>query len=45
MPLLNVGDTAPAFSVQNQDGEIDTLDQYRGKSVVLWWYPKADTPG
>lgn len=45
MPSLIVGDTAPAFSVQNQDGDTVTLDQYRGKSVVLWWYPKADTPG
>ncbi|MBU09755.1 MAG: hypothetical protein CME13_17525 [Gemmatimonadetes bacterium] len=45
MPLLNVGDTAPAFSVQNQDGEVVTLDQYRVTSVVMWWYPKADTPG
>ncbi|HIC68146.1 MAG: hypothetical protein CME15_04345 [Gemmatimonadetes bacterium] len=45
MPLLNVGDQAPGFSAQNQDGETVTLDQYRGKSVVLWWYPKAGTPG
>lgn len=45
MPMLNVGDTAPGFSVQNQDDQTVGLDQYRGKSVVLWWYPKADTPG
>jgi peroxiredoxin Q/BCP len=45
MSLLNVGDQAPGFSAQNQDGGTVTLDQYRGKSVVLWWYPKAGTPG
>lgn len=45
MPMLDAGSTAPGFSIQTQDGETVTLDQYRGKSVVLWWYPKADTPG
>ena len=43
--MLKVGDTAPDFSVQDQDGATVTLGQYRGKSVVLWWYPVADTPG
>ena len=45
MSMLNVGEQAPGFSVQTQDGETVNLDQYRGKSVVLWWYPKAGTPG
>ena len=45
MPLLNVGDIAPALSVPNQHGTRTTLNQYRGHYVVLWWYPKADTPG
>lgn len=45
MPLLNEGDQAPAFSLQNQDGAHTSLDQFRGHYVVLWWYPKADTPG
>ena len=45
MPLLNVGDMAPAFSVPNQHGAETTLNHYRGHYVVLWWYPKADTPG
>lgn len=43
--MLNVSDMAPAFSVRNQDGDTVTLDQFRGKTVVMWWYPKADTPG
>jgi len=43
--MLNVGDAAPAFSVKDQDGATVTLDQYRGTSVALWWYPVADTPG
>ena len=45
MALLNEGDAAPVFSLQNHDGVTTTLDQYRGHYVVLWWYPKADTPG
>ena len=45
MPLLKPGDTAPAFSVKDQAGNVRTLDEFRGKQLVLWWYPKADTPG
>ena len=45
MALLNVGDSAPAFSVPNQNGATTTLDQFAGQYLVLWWYPKADTPG
>ena len=45
MALLKVGDLAPAFSMRNQQGSVTTLDQYKGHHVVLWWYPKADTPG
>lgn len=45
MPLLKEGDQAPAFSLRNQDGVQTDLDQHRGHYVVLWWYPKADTPG
>ena len=43
--LLNENDVAPAFAIPNQDGTTTTLEQYLGKSVVLWWYPKANTPG
>ena len=45
MPLLTEGSPAPAFSVPNQDGTTTSLDQFAGKWLVLWWYPKADTPG
>ena len=45
MPLLTEGSPAPAFSVPNQDGTTVSLDHLAGKWVVLWWYPKADTPG
>jgi peroxiredoxin Q/BCP len=43
--MLNVAELAPDFSVQDQDGKPTSLKQFRGKHVVLWFYPKADTPG
>lgn len=45
MALLKVGETAPEFSLQNQDGHQVNLVDYRGKQVVLWFYPRASTPG
>ncbi|MGH2860519.1 MAG: thioredoxin-dependent thiol peroxidase [Solirubrobacteraceae bacterium] len=42
---LNVGDTAPDFTAPDQDGISVTLSGLRGKPVVLYFYPKADTPG
>ncbi len=45
MALIDVGAAAPAFSLPNQDGTSVDLAQYAGKNVLLWWYPKADTPG
>ena len=45
MALLKPGDLAPSFALKNQDGVLTTLDQYRGHRLILWWYPKADTPG
>lgn len=42
---MNVGDTAPDFEIPNQDGESVKLSSIRGKPVVLYFYPKADTPG
>jgi thioredoxin-dependent peroxiredoxin len=43
--MPDVGDTAPDFELQDQDGETVKLSGLRGKTVVLYFYPKADTPG
>jgi len=43
--MLKVGDKAPDFTLLNQDGESVSLTDYRGKKVLLWFYPKASTPG
>jgi peroxiredoxin len=45
MPILEVGSMAPDFSVAAHTGETIHLADLRGKNVVLWFYPKADTPG
>jgi peroxiredoxin Q/BCP len=45
LTVLNVGDTAPAFSLPGSDGKTHTLADYKGKFVVLAWYPKAFTTG
>ena len=45
MPLVKEGSTAPEFSALNQNRMPVTLADFRGKWLVLWWYPKADTPG
>jgi peroxiredoxin Q/BCP len=45
MAMLKVGDKAPAFSLLNQDGEKVSLSDYKGKNLLLYFYPKADTPG
>ena len=43
--MIITGDQAPNFSFTNQDGKIVSLGDFSGKYVLLWWYPKADTPG
>jgi peroxiredoxin Q/BCP len=45
MPLLSAGAQAPEFSATAHDGSAVSLRQYAGKHVLLWFYPKADTPG
>ncbi|MBI3548605.1 MAG: thioredoxin-dependent thiol peroxidase [Elusimicrobia bacterium] len=42
---LGVGDAAPEFDAQDDQGISHTLKQYRGKTVVLYFYPKDNTPG
>jgi len=43
--LLKVGDKAPNFTLQNQNGDLVSLSHFTGNKVVLWFYPKASTPG
>ena len=43
--MLQAGTNAPDFSVKDHNGNTVSLKDYRGKKVVLWFYPKADTPG
>jgi peroxiredoxin Q/BCP len=43
--FLNVGDQAPEFALQNQNGDLVRLSDYKGKTVVVYFYPKAMTPG
>ena len=43
--MLQVGDNAPNFKLLDQDGNLIALSDYNGKKVVLWFYPKASTPG
>jgi thioredoxin-dependent peroxiredoxin len=43
--MPKVGDTAPEFSLPDQDGTMHALSEYRGKWVLLYFYPKDDTPG
>ena len=40
-----IGQPAPAFNLPDQNGTVHSLEQYRGKKVVLYFYPKDDTPG
>jgi len=43
--MLNPGDLAPEFAAVDHYGKPVSLRELRGKHVVLWFYPKADTPG
>ncbi len=43
--LPKIGQQAPSFSLPDQDGKNHTLAQYKGKWVLLYFYPKDDTPG
>ena len=45
MTHLKPGDKAPAFSGTDQDGNTISLNDFKGKRVVLYFYPKDDTPG
>jgi len=43
--LLELGQIAPEFTLQNTNGDDVKLSHYRGKKIILWFYPKASTPG
>ena len=43
--MLKEGEAAPAFEVFDHGGNTVRLSDYAGRYVVLWFYPKADTPG
>jgi peroxiredoxin Q/BCP len=45
MTTLEAGDKAPDFSVEDQDGNTVKLSDFKGKKLVLFFYPKASTPG
>ena len=44
-PRLEVGDTAPAFSLADADGNTVKLSDYKGRKVIVYFYPAASTPG
>ncbi|MBS6734400.1 MAG: thioredoxin-dependent thiol peroxidase [Clostridiales bacterium] len=43
--MLEIGTKAPAFELPDQNGEMHTLEEYRGKKVILYFYPKDMTAG
>ena len=45
MTTLEIGDKAPNFNCEDQDGIVRKLSDYKGKKLVLFFYPKASTPG
>lgn len=43
--MLEIGTKAPAFSLPDQNGEVHTLEEYAGKKVILYFYPRDNTSG
>jgi peroxiredoxin Q/BCP len=43
--MLNIGDKAPDFSLPSQTGDKVSLKDFKGQTLVLYFFPKADTPG
>ena len=43
--LLEINTKAPDFTLPDQNGDMVSLSDYKGKKIVLWFYPKASTPG
>ena len=42
---LDIGTVAPNFELRDQDGVIHNLNDYKGKKLVIYFFPKAETPG
>lgn len=45
MTTLKIGDKAPSFEAKDEKGNVRKLEDYKGKKLVLFFYPKASTPG
>ncbi len=45
MAKITEGKKAPAFTLPDTDGKRVSLEDFEGKNLVLWFYPKDDTPG
>ena len=43
--MLGVGSKAPEFKLSDQDGNTVNITDFKGKKVLLWFFPKASTPG
>ena len=43
--MLEIGTKAPEFTLPDQNGQMHTLEEYRGKKLILYFYPKDNTPG
>ena len=43
--MLEKGDEAPSFELQDHNDNTVKLSDFEGRNVLLWFYPKADTPG
>ena len=43
--MLEVGNKAPNFTLDDQDGNSVSLNDFKGKKILVWFYPKASTPG
>ena len=43
--MLNIGDQAPDFSLPSESGAVVSLKGFAGKKLVLYFFPKANTPG
>ena len=43
--MLEIGTKAPAFALPDQNGDIRTLEEFSGKKIILYFYPRDNTPG